>query len=307
MRSEIDDVLARHGGAASRDQLLHAVTRNQLDDEVARGHLMAPFPRAYCRPWDADQPDVLEVAAVASVGAPVALSHLSALRRYGLAGASPDRVHVTVPVGRHPIGRRPALYVHRTRTRTRLRLVDGVPTVEPAVAVVRSWPLSAGPEQRAPAIEAVRRRLVTPAGLHAAGQAAVGMAGRSSLLRLVDLLAAGCESELELWGHLHVFDAPGLRHGVRQLVVVVRGEVYRLDLAYEEERVAIELDGYRFHSGRAQRERDMRRDAALAAVDWITLRFSHERLHEDIVGCRRDTLATLAARRGRGSAWRRSG
>jgi very-short-patch-repair endonuclease len=57
------------------------------------------------------------------------------------------------------------------------------------------------------------------------------------------------------------------------------------------------LDGYRFHSGRVQRERDMQRDAALAAAGWLTLRFSHARLHSDVEGCRRDTLAALAARR----------
>jgi very-short-patch-repair endonuclease len=160
-----------------------------------------------------------------------------------------------------------------------------------------------GRDQRAPAIAAVRKRLVTPAELDVAATRAVGMRGRASLLRLVALLAAGCESELELWGYLSVFDYPGLRHAVRQKVVQVHGQFYRLDVAFEEERVAVELDGYRYHSTREQRERDMQRDAALASIDWLTLRYSHERLHEDVPDCRRDTLGTLAARR----AWRRSG
>jgi len=310
MRPEIDAYLASHLGAAARSELLTIVSRNQLDDELARGRLVAPFPRAYCRPWDADHPPVLERAAVASVGEPVALSHLTALRRYGLGDDGDDGddwVHVTVPIGRHPIGRMPGLRVHRTRVPTRVRTVDGLPVVEPATAIVRSWPLLPVPDQRGPAITAVRRHLVTPKQLVEAGNAAVGMSGRAALLRLVQLLAAGCESELELWGHLAVFDVPGLRHGKRQLVLDVRGQHYRLDLAYEPERVAVELDGYRYHSGRERRERDMQRDAALASIDWITLRYSHERLHEDVAGCRRDTLATLATRRARSSAWRRSG
>ena len=58
----------------------------------------------------------------------------------------------------------------------------------------------------------------------------------------------------------------------------------------------MELDGERWHSTREQRERDRRRDAALAAAGWVTLRFSHRRLHDDPEGCRRDTLATLALR-----------
>jgi len=307
MRPEIDAYLASHLGAAARSELLTIVSRNQLDDEIARGLLVAPFPRAYCRPWDADERAVLERAAVASVGQPVALSHLSGLRRYALLEDWDPLIDVTVPNDRHPIGRTPGLRVHRTRVPTRVRMIDGLPVVEPATAIVRSWPLLAGAEQRAPAILAVRRRLVTSERLLAAGAAAHGMKGRAAMLRLASLLAAGCESELELWGHLHVFDVPGLRHARRQLVLDVRGQRYRLDLAYEQERVAVELDGYRYHSTRAQRERDMQRDAALASVDWITLRYSHERLHEDVAGCRRDTLATLAARRDGSGAWRRSG
>jgi very-short-patch-repair endonuclease len=249
-----------------------------------------------------DHPPARERAALASVGQPAALSHVTALRRWGLPAPLRDAVHVTVPVARHPIGRTPGLIVHRTRVPTRVREVDGLPIVEPAVAVVRSWPMLAGPDQRAPAIKAVRTRLVSPAELAGAATRAVGMAGRAALMRLVALLDAGCESELELWGYLGVFDAPGLDHAVRQKVIQVRGEYYRLDVAYDEERVNVELDGWRFHSSREQRERDMRRDAALASIGWLTLRYSHERLHEDVAGCRRDTLAALAARR----AWRRS-
>jgi very-short-patch-repair endonuclease len=301
MRPEIDVVLAARGGAASRADLFTVVTRNQLDDEVARGHLVAVFPRAYCRPWDLDDPAVLEAAAVHSVGAPVVLSHVNALRRWSLPTPPQRVVHVTVPADRHPMGRRPGLFVHRTRVRLRARTVDGLLTVAPAVAVVRSWPMLTGPEQRGPAIAAVRDRLVGVDDLRAAASAAPGLSGRKRLFELIDLLAAGCESELEIWGHLGVFDVPGLRHGKRQLWVSTAAGPYRADIGYEEERVAVELDGHRFHGGQAQRERDMRRDAALAAMGWLTLRFSHQRLHDDVDGCRRDTLAALAARRRRAS------
>lgn len=303
MRDEVDALLAGRDGVASRTALLTVLTRNQLDNEVARNHLVAPFPRAYCRPWDAEHPPVRDRAALVSVGRPVALSHLTALRRWDLPTPDTAEIHVTVPFERHPIGRCPDLTVHRTRLPTGARRVAGLLTVAPALAIVRSWPLLAGPAQRAPAIDAVRRRLVTPSELRDKNQHTVGMRGRSRLRQLIDQLDAGCESELELWGYLEVFDVPGLRHGVRQKVIQVAGRRYRLDLGYDEERVAVELDGYRFHSTREQRERDMRRDAALASVDWLTLRYSHERLHDDIGGCRRDTLATLDARR----AWRCSG
>ena len=46
-----------------------------------------------------------------------------------------------------------------------------------------------------------------------------------------------------------------------------------------------------------QRERDIRRDAALATLGYLTVRFSHLRLHADPEGCIEELLAILAARR----------
>jgi very-short-patch-repair endonuclease len=66
--------------------------------------------------------------------------------------------------------------------------------------------------------------------------------------------------------------------------------------------VAVELDGERYHSTPEQREHDRRRDVALASIDWVTLRYSHARLHGDVAGCRRDTLRTLAVRHPRFAA-----
>jgi hypothetical protein len=302
MRPEIDAYLRSCGHAASREQLLRLLTRNELDHEVAAGYLAAPFPRVYCRPWELDDREVRERAALLSVGRPAVLSHLTALRRWGLTVPDTGDVHVTVPIGRHPLSAAPGLVVHRTRIRSTARPVGGLLTIDPAYAVVQSWPLVPGIDQRAPAIEAVRKRVVTPPALRTAAERAIGMPGRSRLLRLTGLLDAGCESELEIWGHLGVFAVPGLAHGVPQKIVHVGGRTYRLDLAFEAERVAVELDGERYHSTREQRERDRRRDAALGTIDWVTLRFSHERLHYDVGGCRRDTLATLAARRRRFAA-----
>ncbi len=75
------------------------------------------------------------------------------------------------------------------------------------------------------------------------------------------------------------------------------GRRAHLDVAYESELVDIELDGSRYHFGFERRERDMRRDAALAALGWLVLRFSHRRLHEEPDAVRREILATLEVRR----------
>lgn len=294
MRDDIDAVLQRYRGVATRTQLLRAVTRNQLDHEIRSGRLTSPFARAWCRPWDADV--VLERAALTSVGPPAALSHTTALRRCTLLDDAPDDVRVIVPARRYPRPQ-PGLIVHRLARFPPLTRSDGMPMVAPAAAAVMSWPLLAPDRRRAPIIDGTRRKLLSPAELRAAVDRAPRMPGRADLVQLIGLIEAGCESELEIWGFLHVFDVPGLRHGVRQHRVRTPIGVKRLDLAYVAERVAVELDGWGSHSTRAQRESDMRRDAALAALGWITVRFSYRRLHDDVAGCREDLLATLAARR----------
>jgi hypothetical protein len=138
-------------------------------------------------------------------------------------------------------------------------------------------------------------RLIVPGEITAA--VTLQSPGRPEVIDLAALLAAGCESELEIWGYLHVFDAPRPAPRRARKRAQVGGQWYRLDLAFEHERVVVELDGGAYHASRAQRERDNRRDAALATIGWLTLRFSHERLHHDAAGCGRDTVATLATRR----------
>jgi very-short-patch-repair endonuclease len=45
--------------------------------------------------------------------------------------------------------------------------------------------------------------------------------------------------------------------------------------------VAVELDGRLYHSSPEQHERDLRRDSALAAMGWGTIRFTHPRLRNE--------------------------
>jgi hypothetical protein len=55
--------------------------------------------------------------------------------------------------------------------------------------------------------------------------------GRAELAELVDLLAVGCRSELEIWGCLHVLRAQGMPAFVQQRPVTVGVETFVLDAA----------------------------------------------------------------------------
>lgn len=88
------------------------------------------------------------------------------------------------------------------------------------------------------------------------------------LLHLLELVAGGCESELEIWGVTRVLPGPPqLPARVQQHPVRLEdGRLVRLDASYPEARVAVELDGPAFQGSRVARERDLDRDSALAAL-----------------------------------------
>lgn len=297
MRSDVVCLLDANAGVVSRQALLASCGRAYANYLIRHRDLVAVFPRAYARPWDVDLTGTRLRAALVSVGGEVALSHLTALARWDLPCPDDVPLHVTAINPRHPRVVAGELVVHRTLLPLRARWHGQLPVVDPAVAAVSSWSLLSGSAARAPLIEGRRRGLLNPDGLRRAVASARRTRGVAELRRLVADVLAGCESELELYGYRAVFDVPGLRHAVRQLTIRVGGVTYRADLAYETERVIVELDGRAYHASPAQWSRDIARDLALATVGWQTVRLSHARLMTDVDGVRRDVLAVLAARR----------
>jgi hypothetical protein len=123
---------------------------------------------------------------------------------------------------------------------------------------------------------------------------------RRPLVELLDLVTSGCGSELEIWGVTRVLPGPPQvptwiqQHAVR----LGNGRRVRSDAACPTARVAVEPDGAALHGSRTARERDLRRDSALATLGWLVLRFSYERLMRDPEGCRREIVAVLLSRPG---------
>ena len=241
-------------------------------------------------------------AALLLAGGQAALSHTSALQRHGLPvpGSAGTEVHVTVP---HRRRRRSAqtwavgVRIHRCRGEPPRTARDGVAVVGIARAVVDAWPLLTGSDQRAPALVAVRRRVVTPESIAEELDRRRQEQGVRELGGLVEEIRAGCRSELELWGFERVFTGAGFE-GLRQQVrLVVRGTTSSLDAYDPAAALAVELDGRAHHDSFRDREQDIARDARVATVGIQTLRSSHQRLTADPAGCRVEVLATAAVRR----------
>lgn len=228
------------------------------------------------------------------------VSHGTALALWGLVPPPDGPVHLSVGPGRS--GRSSSgVVLHRGRdVDWHVRRVAGMPVTSVERSVVDAWgsPGTLGRAAvRGAAITAVRERRCSTRDLAAELARRPRLPERAGLAELVRLLAEGCRSELEIWGCLHVLRGPGMPAFAQQRPVVVAGEAFLLDAAYDEVLLAVEMDGAAWHGSRAQRERDIRRDALLATVGWQTLRFGHTRLTTATESCRRDIRAAYEVRR----------
>lgn len=224
-------------------------------------------------------------------------------------------MHVTVSQQRR-LRDAGGVVVHRSRQRPVTIRCEGIDVIEPARSLVEAWAWAASPARnirsgaeqpviRQALIDAVRTRAVRLAAIHRESARRSRHPGRAELSRLLNLVRGGCQSELEIWGVLHALPGPPeVPPFVQQhRVMVADGRRIQVDAAWPEARVAVELDGAAFHGSRQARERDLRRDTALAGAGWIVLRFSYARLVADPAGCRREIVAALRHRLISGTDW----
>jgi hypothetical protein len=302
IRSVHDLIRLLPDGVSCRQDLARACSATSVARWTASGDLVHLHPGVVILAERREDPMVRARAATLWAKGP--LSHLSALWLWEAVSAPIAPVHVTVHVDRCPRGT-PGVRVHRTTRPLPITTLRGLPVVHLARTLVDAWSLAAGkraggamPVVRQAVIESVRDRSVSLAALRAESASSGRHAGRCGMRRLLDLLAAGCESELEIWGVRHVLPGPPVvpRWVQQYRVRLSSGRWVELDAAYPEARVAIELDGAAFHGSRSAREIDLRRDSALATLGWVVLRFSYARLVADPEGCRHEIEAVVRLR-----------
>jgi very-short-patch-repair endonuclease len=267
---------------------------------VRQGRLLRPYPGVLVLPGRRD--DWRTCASAAVLATRGVISHRTALAVWRVLPAA-GPVHVSVPAGRRALVR-PGLVVHRVGSLPADRIGPD-PVTHLDRSLVDAWGWASGRSGSAREREALRGAVITTVRERQAHTAELRrelarrpqLAGRRSLLELLALLDQGCQSELEIWGVRHVLAAAGLPAFVQQHPVRLPSRTVYLDAAVPQLLVAVELDGAAFHGSAADRERDTRRDVALAALGWVVLRFSYRRLTTDPADCRREIAAVCAARR----------
>ena len=73
----------------------------------------------------------------------------------------------------------------------------------------------------------------------------------------------------------------GLPEPVRQHEVIVASRRFRIDLAYPELKIAIELDGDEPHFGASKTDADDTRDGLLQLGGWLTQHFTKRHIRHD--------------------------
>lgn len=302
MRAQLLAEISRRGVLSRRDAL-RLVPKHVLDDALKDGAIARIFPQVYTLPHRATERGVRRFGATAHRPR-TALSAIDALDVWGyfpFAIPVSEPIHVTGDL-REPKSTWPGLKVHRRSSFVRQAPhaweFRDLPLVRIEQAIIDSWTMVPGLDRRVPVITAVRERRTNGASLREVLANNPRANGAAEMRHVFDLVAAGCHSPLELWGHENVFAHPDLPVSKCQVPKTLSTGRIFLDRYYEEELVNVELDGAAYHGERGQRERDIRRDAELAATYGIqAVRFSHPRLHGDPEGVRREVLQILRMRR----------
>ncbi|WP_409329139.1 endonuclease domain-containing protein [Trujillonella humicola] len=294
----IREVLDRQGGLATRQDLLTRVPTTVLDGYVGRRTLARVLPHVYSQAGRPLTDDVLLRAALRHAGPVAALSHTTALAVWGLlALRRPLRLTVDQSIRRAGAA---GVVVHR-----RLRFQPEAPqcvvrkgllvTALPR-SLVDSWPLLQVAERRPLLLDVARRGLVVPGDLRSELAERPNIGGHRALAQTIDLIEDGCQSELEAHGVLGVFRHRSLPRSIGQYRLTLPEGNIKLDRAWPEVKLAVELDGARHHTSPEDRRRDLGRDRALAALGWVVLRFTYADVLRDPDGVRRRVIEVYAAR-----------
>lgn len=289
----IAHLAGRQHGLVTRAQLLSLGMSARAIEGRLRGRRMRAVHRGVYRTGGVETPREREMAAVLAAGHGAVVSHRSAAWLHGLMVRPPDThpVEVVVP-GRQRV-RRPGILARRVRwpPSATAVLADGIPATPVARTLVDlAGVLDAASLERAVA-RAERQGLAAREDLVAMIGEAQGRPG----VRLLRSVAGGMgdlaltRSEAEVRFLQLVRDA---RLPTPEVNAVLLG--YEVDFLWRARRMAVEVDGYRFHASRHQFRRDRRRDSRLAAAGIQVIRLSWEQIVEEPLATAAELAQALA-------------
>ncbi|AFM18083.1 hypothetical protein Mycch_3343 [Mycolicibacterium chubuense NBB4] len=265
--TDLGELFDIQGGVATTAQLLERLSRSRLDRDIVRGELIKVWPGVYSR----KEPDVMTKLRGLDLraGVPVAICLGTAAAAYGFDVQDTKDLHVLTPP-RHQLRNSDGLVVHR-RDGAPLTHVDGRPATAPAWTAVEVARSLRRPRALATLDAALRTGTCDRPQLVAAAAQQTGRRGIVAVRELIPLADARAESPMESEVRLAMYDG-GLPAPELQYDIVDRnGRTWRLDFAWPDQCVAVEYDGFDWHSDREQFQRDRQKRAALNEIGWSML------------------------------------
>jgi very-short-patch-repair endonuclease len=264
----IDRLAADQHGVVGRAQLLAAGLTRRMVEVRVRSKRLRLVHRGVYQVGPTLAPRRREMAAVLACGPGSFVSYRSAAwlweivaRPGAVAGVEP--VDVTV-IGRDA-GRRRGIRAHRVGrlTEEEATVIERIPVTSPARTVLDLARILDGRELERAVARAERRALFSRDELASLIERHGGRPGMKGLARLVRDLGgpALTRSEAEI-RFLDLVRSCGI--AVPEANVMVLG--YEIDFFWRSAGLAVEVDGFAFHSSRRQIEADRRRDTRLAAA-----------------------------------------
>lgn len=295
--AEVSALGARSHGLVSRSTLLErGISPRQIDHWESTSLLRLVEPNVYLLAghelsWHgAVLAACLESGAMASHRAAGALTRLDGCRR--------ARPEVSVPHGKNY--RRPGLITHESTDLHLIQpiIIDGIPTTPVARTVLDLGAVAPHVVERA-MFSAMDQQLTTWKELLVTlvTHSRRGRRGCGPLRRFLELhYGDRSESQLERL-FLRIITEAGLRVPVQQLDIFDdEGFIMRLDFAYPELKIAIELDGMAFHNNAEAFELDPIKRNRLKLAGWLLLEFTNRRLRDHPIRVCEEVAAAIRIR-----------
>lgn len=302
----IDELARRQHAIVTRAQLVESgVPEGAVQRRAASGRLVRVHRGVYVvGPIAPDR--AREMAAVLACGRGAVLSHRSAASLWGLARSADGSAPVDVTVAGGSNRRRRGILLHRVATlgpeeRTRR---DGIPITTPLRSLVDIAALVRTRELEQAVAHGEREGLVSAEELLAFARR---HPRRMGIPRLREVLEA--------------HGGPALTRSeaeARFLRLVRRARLpapetnapcggFELDFFWRVEGIAVEVDGYRYHSSRSSFERDRRRGARLAALGVQVIPLTWKQIVDDEIATAVQLGQALARARAGASRQGRTG
>lgn len=297
----IDELLIEHNGVfARRDAIEKGVPEKALNRRIRSGALKVVHHGVLTRPGIPEGFRMRVEGARLAVGGEAVAARRTAAALHGLFPSREIEIITTAQRRTRPSG----FAVIRTNYLPDEHVValHGIPATSiPRTLLDLGAVLRPGDVKRI-AKDAIVRGLVAPVVLREVLQDSCrpgrpGSAVARVLIREIEDADDPTESDLED-EMFRVIDAAELPAPLRQFRIYRDGiPVCRADGAYPALLIALEADGYEWHSAKPEWLRDRRKQNLLVAMGWVILRFTWEDAHRPatFLRCLKETLEVRAS------------